>query len=88
VKLLESTLVAAGWTPLPRGSAWYAKRFTWRPGARPRPTPATAGRTRHRKLYEAEYARQIDRTQRMRRTVSARLIAQTSGAQPTGTAPQ
>jgi hypothetical protein len=34
VKALESTLVAAGWTPLPRGSAWYAKRFTWRPGAR------------------------------------------------------
>ena len=34
VKTLESTLVAAGWTPLPRGSAWYAKRFTWRPGAR------------------------------------------------------
>jgi hypothetical protein len=34
VKALESTLVAAGWTPLPRGGAWYAKRFTWRPGAR------------------------------------------------------
>ena len=37
VKALESTLVAAGWTPLPRGSAWYAKRFAWQPGARPRP---------------------------------------------------
>jgi hypothetical protein len=32
VKALESTLVAAGWTPVPRGSAWYAKRFTWQPG--------------------------------------------------------
>jgi hypothetical protein len=87
VKSLESTLVAAGWTPLPRGSAWYAKRFTWQPGARPRAVPPTAGRTRHRNLYEAEYARQIDRTQRLRRTVSKRLVAQ-GDADTTGTAPQ
>ncbi len=26
---LESSLLAAGWTPLPPGSAWYAKRFAW-----------------------------------------------------------
>jgi hypothetical protein len=87
VKSLESTLVTAGWTPLPRGSAWYAKRFTWQPGARPRALPATAGRTRHRNLYEAEYGRQLDRTQRLRRTVSTRLIAQ-GDADTTGTAPQ
>jgi hypothetical protein len=28
---LAATLVAAGWTPLPPGSAWYAKRFAWEP---------------------------------------------------------
>jgi hypothetical protein len=87
VKSLESTLVTAGWTPLPRGSAWYAKRFTWQPGARPRAVPATAGRTRHRNLYDAEYARQIDRTQRLRRTVNTRLVAQ-GDADTTGTAPE
>jgi hypothetical protein len=88
VKTLESTLVGAGWTPLPRGSAWYAKRFTWQPGARPRAVPATAGRTRHRKLYEAEYTRQIDRTQRLRRAVSERLVARTRSADVRGTAPR
>jgi hypothetical protein len=38
---LESALLAAGWTPLPPGSAWYAKRFAWeaRTGAT---EPATA----------------------------------------------
>ena len=28
---LEATVLAAGWTALPRGGAWYAKRFTWEP---------------------------------------------------------
>jgi hypothetical protein len=88
VKALEATLVSAGWTPLPRGSAWYAKRFTWQPGARPRALPATAGRTRHRRLYESEYTRQLDRTQRLRSTISTRLIARTRGADVTGTAPE
>ena len=33
---LAATLVAAGWKPLPPGSAWYAKRFAWEPaGAEP-----------------------------------------------------
>jgi hypothetical protein len=88
VRALEATLVSAGWTPLPRGSAWYAKRFTWQPGARPRALPATAGRTRHRRLYETEYTRQLDRTQRLRSTISARLVAHTRGAEVSGTAPQ
>jgi hypothetical protein len=74
VKTLESMLVAAGWTPLPRGSAWYAKRFTWQPGARPVPAPTV--RTRHRKLYESEFSRQVERTDRMRRTISERLLEQ------------
>ena len=72
VKTLESMLVTAGWTPLPRGSAWYAKRFTWQPGARPGPAPTV--RTRHRKLYESEFSRQVDRTDRLRRTISERLL--------------
>jgi hypothetical protein len=74
VKTLESTLVAAGWSPLPRGSAWYAKRFTWQPGARTR--PATPARTRHRALYETEFVRQVVRTERLRRTIGARLLEQ------------
>ena len=28
---LAAMLVAAGWKPLPPGSAWYAKRFAWEP---------------------------------------------------------
>ena len=36
---LAATLVAAGWKPLAPGSAWYAKRFAWEPGARPRTSP-------------------------------------------------
>jgi hypothetical protein len=28
---LEASLRAAGWTPLPSGDAWYARRFTWDP---------------------------------------------------------
>jgi hypothetical protein len=41
---LEDGLAAAGWRPLPPGSAWYAKRFAWEP-VDPRvdgavPTPA------------------------------------------------
>ena len=33
---LATTLVAAGWKPLPLGGAWYAKRFAWEPtGAEP-----------------------------------------------------
>ena len=74
VRTLESALVEAGWTALPRGSAWYAKRYTWQPGARPRPALATAGRTRHRKLYDAEYQRQVTRTEALRRTISDRLL--------------
>jgi hypothetical protein len=30
---LAATLLAAGWKPLPRGGAWYAKRFAWEPVA-------------------------------------------------------
>jgi hypothetical protein len=86
VRALESALVAAGWTPLQRGSAWYAKRFTWQPGARPPAAPA-AVRTRHLKLYEAEYAQQVHRTQRLRRTVTSRLIAQGGGEEPAGMTP-
>jgi hypothetical protein len=35
VAALERELVAAGWTPLEPGSAWYAKRFAWTPVADP-----------------------------------------------------
>jgi hypothetical protein len=28
---LSEGLTVAGWTPLPRGEAWYAKRFEWEP---------------------------------------------------------
>jgi hypothetical protein len=37
---LESVLLDSGWTPLPAGDAWYAKRFAWEPqaaDAQPRP---------------------------------------------------
>ena len=37
---LEATLVAAGWKPLPRGRAWYAKRFAWEPVVAERPETA------------------------------------------------
>src|SRR5215210_702904 len=30
---LESSLLGAGWTALPSGTAWYAKRFRWQPSA-------------------------------------------------------
>jgi hypothetical protein len=35
-RALEEALLSAGWTPLPAGEAWYAKRFAWaaRPAAR------------------------------------------------------
>ena len=62
VKTLESGLLAAGWTPLPHGSAWYAKRFTWQPGATPPAVPAAAGRVRHADLYAMEYEQHVDRT--------------------------
>jgi hypothetical protein len=75
VKALEASMVSAGWAPLPRGGgAWYAKRFNWQPGARSRPVPPA--RTRHRDLYETEFARQVDRTERLRETIAARLIEQ------------
>jgi hypothetical protein len=32
-RALEEALLSAGWTPLPAGEAWYAKRFAW--AARP-----------------------------------------------------
>jgi hypothetical protein len=38
---LEARLVAAGWRPLPRGDAWYARRFRWEPAA---PDPRAAGK--------------------------------------------
>ncbi len=30
---LESVLLESGWSPLPGGDAWYAKRFAWEPQA-------------------------------------------------------
>ena len=73
VKSLEAALLAVGWTALPRGDAWFARRFSWQPGAEPPAEPPVAGRTRHRELYEAAYARQSDRTRRLRRSIAARL---------------
>jgi hypothetical protein len=44
---LSEALTIAGWKPLPRGEAWYAKRFEWEPApvsswAPPRPGPTAA----------------------------------------------
>ena len=36
---LETSLLTAGWTPLPAGSAWYAKRFAWAAEAAAEETP-------------------------------------------------
>jgi hypothetical protein len=33
VDALASSLTAAGWTPLPPGEPWYARRFAWHPVA-------------------------------------------------------
>jgi hypothetical protein len=71
VKTLEADLVAAGWMPLPSTGAWYAKRFAWVPGGQPVPPP---GRARHRALYDAEYARQVQRTQRLRTAIEAEVL--------------
>jgi hypothetical protein len=45
---LETRLVAAGWRPLPRGDAWYAKRFAWEPVAS---TPAADRRFTRRAAW-------------------------------------
>ena len=37
---LEQTLLTAGWTALEAASAWYAKRFAWKPVTAPAPGPA------------------------------------------------
>ena len=42
VETLEAALLAAGWRPLPRGSAWYAKRFIGEPSAQSAPSVAVA----------------------------------------------
>jgi hypothetical protein len=36
-RALEEALLSAGWSPLPAGEAWYAKRFAWAPRQAPRP---------------------------------------------------
>ena len=38
---LATTLVAAGWKPLPPGSSWYAKRFAWEPSGSSGPKAVT-----------------------------------------------
>jgi hypothetical protein len=88
VKRLETRLVAAGWTPLERGTAWYAKRFTWQPGARPPATPTAPARMRHRSLYDSEYGRQVDRTLRMRQEIAARVLPPDRQDLPMGAAPE
>jgi len=49
VERLEASMLAAGWTPLPPGSAWYSKRFAWAATAprdkQPPPAPAAVPRT-------------------------------------------
>jgi hypothetical protein len=35
VARMEAAVHEAGWTPLPAGEAWYAKRFAWTPVAEP-----------------------------------------------------
>jgi hypothetical protein len=46
VSTLEVSLLAAGWSPLPPGDAWFAKRFAWRPRAQETSTPQAAARPR------------------------------------------
>ena len=88
VKRLEAKLVAAGWTPLPRGSAWYAKRFTWQPGAQPPAARATPARMRHRTLYDTEYGRQAERTLRLRQDIAARVLPPDRDDHPVGASPE
>jgi hypothetical protein len=66
VEELERTLLEAGWTSLPAGTEWYAKRFAWKPvgatPAVPRPAPppqASAPRPTvdHAPARESEHAR-------------------------------
>jgi hypothetical protein len=48
---LAATLAAAGWTPLPPGHSWYAKRFAWEPAAADaRSAPGAPHRMRRRRL--------------------------------------
>jgi hypothetical protein len=63
VEQLETSLLAAGWKPLPAGEAWYGKRFAWeavrdRPsdGPKPRETrqPERARRFARRSLWPDE----------------------------------
>jgi hypothetical protein len=43
-RALEEALLSAGWSPLPAGDAWYAKRFAWAPRAAARqPAGGRAG---------------------------------------------
>jgi hypothetical protein len=61
VERLEASLLAGGWTPLPPGGAWYAKRFAWAPAAprnerQPAPPAGTAappGRFKRQKEWPA-----------------------------------
>ena len=45
VETLEAALLAAGWRPLPQGSAWYAKRFIGEPSAESAPSAEAASTT-------------------------------------------
>jgi hypothetical protein len=55
---LEDALLAAGWTSLPPGSAWYAKRFSWEPAPAAEPDqPAVS-------LREPEPERRTERPRR------------------------
>jgi hypothetical protein len=42
VEQIEASMLVAGWTPLAPGSAWYAKRFAWKPAPAAPATPTAA----------------------------------------------
>ena len=56
---LEARLLAAGWTPLPPGRAWYAKRFEWA-AATAAPAPATAPARAEPAPVKARFVRPVE----------------------------
>jgi hypothetical protein len=50
---LESVLLDSGWSPLPAGGAWYAKRFAWEPQAAGAQARAGSGRFERREAGDA-----------------------------------
>jgi hypothetical protein len=54
---LERALLYAGWTPLSPGSAWYAKRFAWKPAVVERPAPRVVDEPRSERERSGRFLR-------------------------------